>query len=61
LRLWLINHLPIHKAEKVIFESKSGHEYLPFKGLAEFGTRTAEFAFGKDAAILKEKRVNNIE
>lgn len=48
-------------AEKVIFESKSGHEYLPFKGLAEFGTRTAEFAFGKDAAVLKDKRVATVQ
>jgi aspartate/tyrosine/aromatic aminotransferase len=47
-------------AEEVIFKNKSGHEYLPFKGLADFTKRTAEFAFGANNQHLKDNRVRTL-
>ncbi|KAL6043091.1 aspartate transaminase aat1 [Balamuthia mandrillaris] len=51
----------VQQAEKKIVEQKLGHEYLPFKGWDVFTKHTAEFAFGKDSSLLKQKRVATVQ
>jgi len=53
----------VTKAEAIIAANSStlGHEYLPFKGLADFTRRTSEFAFGKDSSHLKEGKIATVQ
>jgi len=51
----------VRMAEQKMFEEKQQHDYLPFKGWDTFVKHTAEFAFGADSPLLRDKKVATVQ
>lgn len=51
----------VKKAEQYLLENETTKNYLSIDGLADFGKCTQELLFGKESAILKDKRARTAQ
>jgi len=51
----------VREAEELLLSKQMKHEYAGIAGIPEFVDLSMKFAYGKDAAVIKEKRVAGIQ